>query len=266
MVLALVVSIPMVHAQGSIPGESSAPDPKLLIFGTFHFEDAGLDSVKPEDIDVFLPETQDYLLALSERLAEFEPTHVMLEYSPENEETINERYRSYVAGDFELPANEIYQLGFRIASLAGLGRVHSFDHRDVEWLASEMFEYGQENESPELARLQSFLADFTEQVNRDRQTMSMRELLLKHNDPEFDALNKDLYLMTNAIGAEGNWIGADAAASWWQRNFRMVARLQKVARPGARVLAIGGQGHTAILKSLADIDRRIERVPVVPYL
>lgn len=262
ILLGLLVSASIGHAQET---EQDAA-PRLLLFGTFHFNDAGLDEIKADDIDVFQPEIQTYLEELSQHLADFEPTHVMLEYSPGNEELINERYRAYLVEDFELPANENYQLGFRIAARAGLDRVHSLDHRDVEWRASEMFEYGQANESPELAMLKSFFVDFTEQVNRDRQTMTMRELLLKHNDPEFDALNKDLYLMTNVIGVDHNWIGADSAASWWQRNFRMYARLQKVAEPGARILAIAGQGHTAILKSLADIDRRIERVQVVPYL
>ena len=39
--------------------------------------------------------------------------------------------------------------------------------------------------------------------------------------------------------------GADASASWWQRNFRMYALIQQHAQPGARDIAIGGQGHTA---------------------
>ena len=39
-------------------------------------------------------------------------------------------------------------------------------------------------------------------------------------------------------------------ASWWHRNFRMYAYIQQHAGPGKRVVAIGGQGHTAILKDL----------------
>ena len=44
---------------------------------------------------------------------------------------------------------------------------------------------------------------------------------LTGNDPDMLRANKVLDLLTNAIGADDNFIGADAAAAWWQRNFRM---------------------------------------------
>ena len=57
-------------------------------------------------------------------------------------------------------------------------------------------------------------------------------------------------------------VGADAAASWWHRNFRMYANIQKAAALGDRVLVVAGQGHTAILKELlaADDQRRARDV------
>ena len=59
----------------------------------------------------------------------FQPTAVLLEYDPENDTQINERYEQYRADQFQLPANEICQLGFGLALKAGLERAHSFDHR-----------------------------------------------------------------------------------------------------------------------------------------
>ena len=71
--------------------------------------------------------------------------------------------------------------------------------------------------------------------------------------------------MTNQVGEDDNFVGADATASWWHRNFRMFAIIQRYAQPGERVLVIGGQGHTAILKQLLDDDER-RAVDVTPYL
>ena len=85
------------------------------------------------------------------------------------------------------------------------------------------------------------------------------------NDPGQDRINMDLYLATNALGAADGWSGADAAASWWQRNFRMYANIQKAAHPGERIIVIGGQGHKAILRTLLAIDTRLEGVPVDDY-
>ena len=126
-----LISLPLLAAQPA----------QVMLFGTFHFKDAGLDTVKVKDIDIFTEANQAYLEALTQRLQGFKPTRVLLEYSPESDELVNERYREYLAGNYELGANEIYQLGFRIAKLAGHERVYSFDYREVEWQDEAMYEY-----------------------------------------------------------------------------------------------------------------------------
>lgn len=239
---------------------------RVLLMGTFHFEDAGLDVVKSEDFDVMSADSQQYLQQLAQRLAEFKPTHVLLEYAPENEETVNQRFRDYLAGSFELPANEIYQLGFRVAQLAGLERVHSFDNRDVQWQADALFDYAQQHNPPEMQAFNQIIETVTREEEQARATLSLRDLLLRSNDAERDRLNMDLYLATNPVGAGEGFEGADAAASWWHRNFRMYANVQHHAAPGQRVLVLGGQGHIAILRQLLAIDRRLRAEDVHDYL
>lgn len=238
---------------------------QVMLFGTFHFQDAGKDVVKVKDIDIFTQENQAYLEALTQRLAGFKPTRVLLEYSPENDELINERYREYLAGNFELPANEIYQLGFRIAKLAGRARVYSFDNRDVNWEAEALFEYAKRHDSPQMDTFNEIIQTYTAKDEQARTTLTLKELLQRQNDPDADRSNMDLYLSTNSIGAGDGYAGADATASWWKRNFYMYANIQQLAEPGQRIIAIGGSGHTAILKQLLAIDKRLEGVSVDPY-
>ena len=133
-----LISLPLLAAQPA----------QVMLFGTFHFKDAGLDTVKVKDIDIFTEANQAYLEALTQSLQGFKPTRVLLEYSPENDELVNERYREYLAGNYELGTNEIYQLGFRIAKLAGHERVYGFDYRGVEWEAEAMYEYAEQHDSP----------------------------------------------------------------------------------------------------------------------
>ena len=59
---------------------------------------------------------------------------------------------------------------------------------------------------------------------------------------------------------------ADATARWWHRNFRMYANVQRYATTGERILVVAGQGHTAILRDLLEIDGRISARDVHPYL
>ena len=54
----------------SLPLQAAEPA-RVLLFGTFHFQDAGLDVVKQQDVDVMTAEAQAYLQGLSERLAGF---------------------------------------------------------------------------------------------------------------------------------------------------------------------------------------------------
>ncbi len=238
---------------------------QVMLIGTFHFSNPGRDTVKVGDFDVMSAESQAWLRAFAERLADFKPTQVLLEYNPDNEELMNQRYADYLAGNYELEVNEVYQLGFRIAKLSGLQSVKSFDHRDLHWNAEPMFEYARQHDSPEMKDFNQIIENVTRDQNRAMETMNLGELMQRHNDPGQDRINMDLYLATNAIGAGDGWSGADAAASWWQRNFRMYANIQKAAHPGDRIIVIGGQGHTAILRTLLATDLRLQAVPVAGY-
>jgi len=254
----LIILLSGTHASTSEPAQ-------IMLIGTFHFSNPGNDVVKVEDVNVLDEESQLYLQAFSQRLAAFKPTRVLLEYDPENEELVNQRYRDYLEGKYEPGVNEIYQLGFRIARDAGLKGVQSFDHRDLNWEAEPMFEYAKQHNSPEMVIFNENIEYLTNEEDKARASMGLRELLIRSNDPEQDRLNMDLYLATNSIGAGDGYAGADATASWWQRNFRMYANIQQAAKPGERIIAIGGSGHMAILKQLLEIDSRLVKVDVDAY-
>ncbi len=245
---------------------AEAPKAEVMIMGVFHFANPGLDAVKTPQIDVMTEDNQRYLQGLAERLAGFEPTAVLTEFLPRRSDSIQAQYREYLAGNFELPANEVYQLGFRVAKLASLESVHGFDDQGVHWQGDVLVEYLETDEKAMLRRLEAVIAEVTEETTRAHQTLSFAELLEGTNDPRRDKRNKSFYILTNAAGAGDGFEGAAAAARWWHRNFRMYARVQTYAGPGERVLVIGGQGHTAILKDLLAMDPDREAVDVRPLL
>ena len=248
-------------------GAQDAPPAQVMLMGTFHFADPGLDSVKVESLDVTTANSQAYLEELSRRIArEFQPTRVLLEYAPEANARLNERYGKYLTGSYELPVNEIYQIGFRVARDSGLSAVASWDHQGVPWNAEPMFEYAKDNDPQALAAWEARIAELTAEMQKRQHTLTLRQLLQLNNDPGEFALNKALYIATNDIGAEDAYQGADAAASWWHRNFRMYANIQRAAQPGERVLVIGGAGHIAIIADLLALDDARAAKPVVPLL
>ena len=242
------------------------PPAKVMLLGTFHFANPQKDLIKTDQINVMTEENQRYIETISRKLADFRPTHVLLEFKPNRSAEMNKRYSSYRAGEYELPANETYQLGFRVAKLAGLKQVHGFDHRGIHWQASAMFEEMQKNDPEIHAELQTKIAEVGQKIEKMHSDLTLEQMMLFNNTDEADSENMGFYLMTNEYGAGDSFSGADAAASWWHRNFRMYGLLQQHAQPGTRVLAIGGQGHTAILKQLLELDPVRESVDVTPYL
>ncbi len=250
----------------TIAGSYAKESGQIMLLGTFHFNNPGLDVVKSDVLDVTTKENQAYLVSFSKRVAAYDPQVVMLEFEPKDHVTMNQEYQQYLAGDFELPVNEMYQIGFRVAKLAGLKEVHGFDEREIGWQGSELFDYIKQNDSKLNAQVEEKIRWHTERTNHDQSNMTLAELLHQHNSDDADLVNKGFYLMTNAAGDENNFVGADAAASWWHRNFRMYAKLQRQALKNKRVFAIAGQGHTAILKDLLKADENISSVDINSYI
>lgn len=239
---------------------------EVMVLGVFHFANPGRDMVKSRVIDVTLPDNQQYLDGLAMRIAAFKPTDVLIECNPEDQADYDAQFKQFVAGEFALPVNENYQIGFRVAKAAKLFGVTCFDENNVGWEAQPMFDFMKEHDPRTQAEMEALFKSLGETMEREQATLTLSQLLQLTNDEARDRLNKDTYLRTNAVGAGVNFAGADAAASWWHRNFRMYANVQRAAMPGHRVLVVAGQGHTAILKDLLAIDSQRQGVDVTGYL
>lgn len=245
-------------------GPAGAPPAQVMLLGLFHFDNPGLDAVRYEPIDVMQPEAQAYIAALAGRIAAFAPTRVLLEYREDSDARINGQYADYLAGRFALPRNEIYQLGFRVARLAGHTRVHGFD---VPAPATEDPLWGYLSRVPATEKkLMDLIARESARLQEIHQTRALAEILALGNTAEEDRRNKGFYMLLNDVAADkGLFHGADAAANWWHRNLRMYALVQMHAQPGERVLVIAGSGHTAILRDLLRNDSERVEEDVLGY-
>lgn len=261
----------MVLCAAGIPVQGRAAEPapepaKVMMLGVFHFANPGRDVVKAEVIDVMTAANQAYLAGLAARLAAFRPTDVLVECQRSAQARQDAAYAAYRDEGATLGINEVQQIGYRVAMLAGLDGVTCFDEDEVHWKGEALFAYIAEREPDRKAAMDAVFAALSAREAREQATLPLPELLRLANSPERDRENKDLYIATNAVDAGGGFVGADASASWWHRNFRMYANVQKAAAPGSRVLVVGGAGHTAILKDLLAIDRQRQAEDVAPYL
>lgn len=245
---------------------------KLLFLGTFHFQDAGLDAYKPKhDFAVMSPERQREIADVVERLARFAPTKIGIEVKAENIETINQRYRDYLAGTYELKANEIYQIAFRLGKRLGHQQLYAIDvwGRRYEGVDTEKAakELGQE------ALLDSdWWKRYTKLYEHDdamKASMPLRDFLLYMNSPERVRVGHGSYLTGSFhVGRGDNYTGADNVTGWWyNRNLRIFENVMRlVDSPRERVFVLVGAGHLPILLHAAESSPEVELVAVEEVL
>ena len=260
----LLLALGALSAQAQTKAEV-VPPARVMLLGLFHFDNPGLDAVRYDALDVMQPGSQAYLAELVASLAQFAPTKVLLEYPDKSDDLINQRFAAFQAGTFELPRNEIYQLGFRVARQQRHARVYGFDAAAPPQTI-KLWDYLAKDPATE-KRLLDLIAAESARLQELHRSRSLREILILSNSAAEDRRNKSFYMLLNPVAAASReFHGADMNADWWHRNLRMYALVQEHAGPGERVLVIAGSGHTAILRDFLRADSDRVAVDVLPFL
>lgn len=100
---------------------------EVLILGTFHMDSTQADDFNPNVEDILSDKRQKEVRRLVKVLERFRPTKIALE-APEESTKIQEDYNLFLEGKLKLPADERYQIGFRIAKRCGHEDVFGVDH------------------------------------------------------------------------------------------------------------------------------------------
>ena len=94
----------------------NAPKAQVLVLGTFHFQDAGRDSYKPQfPFDIRTPQRQRELDEVLAKLAAWKPTRIAIERDVEVQARVDSLFAIYPKNGMDTLRNEIYQVGFKLA-------------------------------------------------------------------------------------------------------------------------------------------------------
>jgi len=249
-----------VAAQDPIDALRNDQAPQVLLLGVFHFRDAGLDSYKPEfPFDIRAPERQKELEEVVQRLAAWGPTRIAVERRPDQQVRLDSLYARYPTDGLDTLANEIYQIGFRLAKRLGLPGVFAVDApgRRLDSSMTEA-EWNQRRRGMRDGILNATDWDkrFTTLYRWDDSTKTvrtLRETLRDMNSPERITAGHGHYLVGTILdGDVGDYLGADGfVSSWYNRNLRIYSNVVRLMRsPDERVLVIFGAGHMPILHEL----------------
>ncbi|MAT97802.1 MAG: hypothetical protein CL608_11710 [Anaerolineaceae bacterium] len=238
----------------------------LLILGTYHFANPGLDYAQIEVADVLSEEKQREITAVLTTLATFKPTKVAVEAAYDKAESLNQEYAAYRAGSHELTRNERQQLGFRLAAQLNHNQIYAIDHPGNFIPFEAALTYAAENHPDVAKKFHDTIARWEAENNQLQQTASIGEILREQNRPPSIIDSHQLYLDFAAVGAGDTFIGAEVLAGWYDRNIRIFANLCQIMQPDDRILVIYGAGHLPILQELARSFAGIELVNTLDYL
>ena len=238
---------------------------EMMILGTYHFDNPGLDAVNPDVPDVLEDEPQNQISAVVDQLAEFSPDKITIERPPDRSSFYDSLMQAYKNGKHELERPEDQQIGMRLAGKLDHSTVYPVDHHmDVPF--QQLMEYAAENEPETAARFQRWQEENQQEDNRKQQEMSINELLKEKNTTTYLNKIEEPYHWMKQIGVGDSYIGAETVSKWYDRNFRIFTNIRDVTGPGDRVLVIIGAGHARILRELAQTDSDINFVDPLNYL
>ena len=241
-------AILLAAAIAAAPMAARATEPVSVMFvGSFHMSNPGHDYHNLKADDMLAPIRQAEIARITDALARFKPTVVALEQNPEYE--IEKRYAIYLAGTLKPSANEVVQLGFRLAKTAGLKTVRGID-ADGDFPYPPVETYAKAHgQSAILDAANADIQSSVDMMGAKLAAGSVGGVLRFLNDPAQVAHDQEFYRTMLRIGGGATQPGADLLTAWYHRNFLICANLVQLAKPGDHVVIFFGSGHAFLLRA-----------------
>lgn len=251
--------------------KSQGKEAKVALLGVFHFQGSS-DMASMHMADPFGKRRQDDIKEVVRQIAVFKPTKILVEYPKSMQIKLQEHYSNYLAGKDTLTANEIDQLGFRLAKQLGHTQVYAIDYQ-LNLPDHELMDYFQRNNK--MAEFELFIKriqEYVSQENKKLNNMKIASYLARTNVDSVDSKTNQAYIGTTfgdmlSWGDSTNEAGVHFSATWWQRNMVILKNIAETIKgKDERVLVIIGSGHRAVLKNLIKDRNDMEYVEIGEYL
>lgn len=253
-------SAQVVEAQFAALGGKTA-GAQILVIGSYHMSNPGLDAVSVKADDVLSPKRQREIDELVTRLASFRPTKVAVEIPFGRDSMSNALYRRYMQGTHTPDRTEMQQLGFRVAKTANLQRIYGVDYNLDVNLGGVMIWALTHGQAELASAAQSISATLLAEADSMMKHATVSEIISALNSARADSVH-GIYLAALLVGADTSYPGATVAARWYERNLKIASNILRVIdSPTDRVLVVIGAAHAPILRELLE---RVPGVNVVP--
>jgi hypothetical protein len=254
-----------------LPTASQQPGrPQLLILGSPHLANHNRDIANVHVEDVRTPERQREIEAVVAGLAAFHPTRVAVEWPADKQADLDKRYADYRAGRYQLSADEVDQIGLRLAARLRLSRVDAVDWNEMPPGADRDYDF------PAWAEAHGRGAEWKAFQQSSQARADARGRLMgctpisawyrRFNTPEYRRKDQRAYYEIATFGNQASNPGAAWVGAWYARNLRILDNLRAVAKPGDRIVVIYGAGHGFLLDQQARESDAFRVVDTLAYL
>lgn len=261
---------------------------EVMLLGTSHLAQTPGDTSNSFALDagdVLGEQRQAELETLTDRLAEWEPDRIAVEYKAANQPLLDSAYAAYTSDSEDLDGltdwdedreSEVVQVGFRLAEKLNHESVAAVDHKraltalmtdeEKQQLPDTLFVDPESVEYP--------LVSLEERITREQQRLDEGSLLdhykrLNAPDPASFAWLNDRAIYATAFEHSdlGEYATVKLTTAWFQRNLRIASNLWNVPNAGdERVLVVYGASHVPGLKQILTGTPMMAPVTPLPYL
>jgi hypothetical protein len=242
-------------AQGRSPDSCPANKSQIMILGTYHMDNPGLDTYNLKADDVLTERRQKEIDQVLDRLERFHPTKIAIE-GQYNEDYWTKRYHDYLAGNYKLGRNEVEQIGFKLAKRLNQSTIYPVDYQ--MWMDGRVpAEIADPVVKPKPVQNASESSEQKPDWIKREEELFKKSTVLEYlrylNSDEarrpdhasyFDLLLPD--------DSNAPYRRADLVTNWYKRNLRIFTNINRIATfPGDRILVVIGSGHLSILSDFA---------------
>jgi hypothetical protein len=244
-ITAAAIGLPA-QAQTASPNETRRAE--VLVLGTYHMANPGHDIFNMKADDVLAPKRQAEIAEVAAALKTFKPTKIAIEN--DSQKKLDERYAQYLNGKYVLTANEIDQIGLRLAKELGHTTIYAVD-ADGDFPFQRVVNFAKA--SGQSATLDAITTggwgEMVKAQGNYLQTHTVLQTLLYMNSDARVAQDLGYYYLAAHYGEPGDYAGPDLLAEWYRRNLRIFNNVTKlVASPDDHILVIFGAGHLGWLR------------------
>ena len=247
-------------ATSTEPRAQADPSVEVLLLGTYHFNNPGLDEYNTVVDDYFEARRQEEILRVVDRLVAFKPDRVFVEILPASQPELDRTYAAFCAGELALEdlrsgRSEVYQLGYRVARALEHPGVIAVDARG-RWLGSAVREAAEASElGAYRAYDEAMVAWMRERSTRFAEGTVLDNLIYMNTDEIVSFSNRfynevcPLVVGSDSAAEGGASVGGELVGEWYKRNAKIYGNIVRGVQQGdERVLVIVGQGHVRTLQ------------------